>query len=163
MGQCSGCFSVQSCQGRSEWPCCHGCLPPHPLSPSYRWVLGSHCGAGPRHCCCLPCHGWAVCCQGALAWLKLPTVPVEGAPRSRPFNQKPAIEKGQQVSTVPLTRAPLLGAQPRASALGLLLGHRARQSPWQGTTQSCSCWELALGPLTKKSCSAVTHSHADKL
>lgn len=94
MGQCSGCFSVQSCQGKSEWPCCHGCLPPHPLSPSYRWVLGSHCDAGPGHCCCLPCHGWAVCCQGALAWLKLPTVPVEGA--CRPFNQTPAREESSK-------------------------------------------------------------------
>lgn len=69
----------------------------------------------------------------------------------------------QQVSTAPLTRVQLLGVQHRTSALGQLLGHRVTQSPWQGTTQTCSCWELALAPLSKKSCSAVTHSHHDKL
>lgn len=94
MGQRSGCFSVQSCQGRSEWPCCHGCPPLHPWSPGCRWVLGSRCGAGLGHRRCLPCHGWAVCCQGALVWLERPTAPLQGAPR--PFGQKPAREKGRE-------------------------------------------------------------------
>lgn len=103
MGQCSGWFSVQSCQGRSEWPCRHGCLPLHPSSPGCRWVLGSRCGAGPGHRCCLPCHGWAVCCQGALVWLKLPAAPVEGAPR--PFGQKPAREAAASERGAPRARA----------------------------------------------------------
>lgn len=136
MEQRSGCFSVQSCQGRSEWPCCHGCLPPHPSSPGCRWVLGSRCGAGPGHRCCLPCHGWAVCCQGALDWLKLPTAPVEGAPR--PVGQKPAREEGSGWARCP--------SRQRDEACGETQPRAARESR--------SCRGLALAPSSKGSCSA---------
>ena len=55
--------------------------------------------------------------------------------------------RGQQVSTVPPAWAQLPRELPRA--LRLLLGRRARQSLWQGTTQRCLCCELALAPLSK--------------
>lgn len=64
--------------------------------------------------------------------------------------------RGQGVSTMPLARAQLPAALPRTRALGLLLGRRARQNLRQGTTLSCSCWELALASSSKGSCSAVS-------
>lgn len=65
--------------------------------------------------------------------------------------------RGQQVSAVPLVCVQPTGALPRAGvALGLLLGRRARQSLWQGTSQSRLCWESALAPLSKGSCSAIS-------
>lgn len=63
---------------------------------------------------------------------------------------------GQRVSTVPRARAQLPAALPRAGALGLLLGRRARQSLRQGTTQRRLRRELALAPSSKGSCSAVS-------